>query len=249
MAELKVIGGKEKKKESTEIKDGSDVYKTMRFIENKDRENFYILCLNAKNFITHTELITIGTLTNSLVHPREVFRVAIKNNSASIICVHNHPSGNPAPSAEDIRFSVRLVNAGEIIGIRVLDHVVIGNDSYFSMAEKNIVGFNQQGKTGLIAQGGNEQSNSKAKELHDKLDYARNDILHELFKIEAVIKLGDAKAMQEQDNDTEDRVSWPNVFEIFSDIKDKAIEGVNTLEGLIVEFKILCEKAPERNII
>lgn len=240
MGELKVIGGTKEQKKSTAITGASDVHKAMRFLEGEDRENFYILCLNAKNYVTHTELLTIGTLTNTLVHPREVFRAAIKNNSASIICVHNHPSGDPAPSAEDIRFSVRLVNAGEIIGIRVLDHVVIGNDSYFSMAEKNIVGFNQQGKTELIAQKGEGYFDPKAEELHNKLDYVRNDIIIELLKMEALIKLGYTTA--EDTDKPEDSISWLSVFNIFEDLKDKAVEKVETMEGLISEFRAMYKK-------
>lgn len=242
MGELRVIDGKKSQGKRTQIGGASDVHKAMHFLEREDKENFYILCLNAKNYITHTELITIGTLTNALVHPREVFRTAIKNNSASIICVHNHPSGDPSPSREDIEISIRLVNTGEIIGIWVIDHVIIGNDSYFSMAEKNIVGFNQQGRTSLIAQNGEEHFDSMANELHDKLDDARSNILHELFKIETAIKMGNAKAIHEQDEEPEDRVNWPNVFEILSDIKDKAIEEVNTLEGLIIEFGAMYKK-------
>ncbi len=154
MAESKVISGTKNPKKSTLIKEASDVYRAMRFLENEDRETLYALCLNAKNFVTHRELVTIGTLTSSLIHPREVFRSAIKNNSASVICVHNHPSGDPAPSRGDIDMTLRLIEAGQIIGVKLLDHIVIGNDCYFSMVEENIVGFRQSGKTESIEQKG-----------------------------------------------------------------------------------------------
>lgn len=240
MGELKVIDGTKEQKKSTTITGASDVYKEMLFLTSKDREHFYILCLNAKNFITHTELITIGTLTNSLAHPREVFRPAIKNNSASIICVHNHPSGDPAPSAEDIEVSIRLVNAGEIIGIKVLDHVVIGNGSYFSMKEKNIVGFNQRGKAELIAQKCEGCFESQAEELHDKLEYTRNNLQVELFNMDALIKLGYNTATET--DKPEDSVSWLSVFNIFEGINDKAKEKVEELEGLISEFRAMYKK-------
>ena len=80
--------------------------------------------------------ISIGTLTNSLIHPREAFREAIKEAAAAIIFSHNHPSGDPSPSREDITITGRLVEAGEIVGIKVLDHVIIGNGTYVSMMEK-----------------------------------------------------------------------------------------------------------------
>lgn len=242
MAELKVISGKEKEKKNTLIKDASDVYKAMRFLESEDRENFYVLCLDAKNYVTHTELVSIGTLTNSLAHPREAFRAAIKNNSASVIFAHNHPSGDPAPSRDDIEFSIRLVNAGEIIGIRVLDHVIIGGKSHFSMAEENIVGFNQQGKIGLIAQKSEGHFDSKAEELYHKLDFARTEVMIELFKMEALIKLGDAVTMEEVTDDTEDSVNWLCVFQILADIKNKAMEKVGLLETLIYDFKSMEKK-------
>lgn len=195
MAEVEVINVKEEEKKSTLIKEASDVHKVMQFLENEEKENFYIVCMNAKNHITHRELITIGTLTNSLVHPREVFRTAIKNNSVSIICVHNHPSGDPAPSREDIEFSIRLVNAGEIIGIRVLDHVIIGKNSYFSMKEKNIVGFNQQGKAESMEQKGEGYFDPEAVvEIYDEMS------LHSL-SLKAVASLLKESSSDHEDGD------------------------------------------------
>lgn len=90
--------------------------------------------VNAKNRIIGKELISLGTLTDILIHPREAFKGAILNNSVSIICVHNHPSGNTIPSLEDIEITNRLVNAGELLGISVLDHVIIG-EGYKSLYE------------------------------------------------------------------------------------------------------------------
>lgn len=100
------------------------------------KEVFICLLLNTKNQIVGREVISIGTLNASLVHPREVFQAAIRKNCAAIICAHNHPSGDPQPSPEDIAITQRLVEAGTIIGIEVLDHVVIGDTNFVSLKEQ-----------------------------------------------------------------------------------------------------------------
>jgi len=100
------------------------------------QEVFVSLYLNTKNQIIGYERITMGSLNSSIVHPREIFKGALKRSSAAIICVHNHPSGDPSPSREDIEVTKRLVNAGQILGIEVLDHVIIGDNTYYSLKEK-----------------------------------------------------------------------------------------------------------------
>ncbi|MNV44920.1 hypothetical protein D3C71_1366980 [compost metagenome] len=92
--------------------------------------------LNTKNHVIGQETLSMGSLNASIVHPREVFRAAIKCSSASIICAHNHPSGDPTPSPEDISLTSRLLQAGEIVGIDVLDHLIIGDSSFVSLKEK-----------------------------------------------------------------------------------------------------------------
>lgn len=104
-----------------------------------EREHFVILMLNTKNKVKKRETISVGSLNATVVHPREVFRAAILHNSASIICVHNHPSGDPTPSPEDIQVAKRLTETGELIGIPVLDHMVIGADGYISLQERGLV--------------------------------------------------------------------------------------------------------------
>ena len=101
-------------------------------LENQPNEIFAILCLNTKNKVAGAHIISQGSLSASIVHPREVFKAAILNNAASIILAHNHPSGDPEPSREDIETTKRLVEAGKIIGIEVLDHIIIGK-KYLSM--------------------------------------------------------------------------------------------------------------------
>lgn len=108
----------------------------MRYLE---KEHFRIALLNTKNQIIVTEEISIGTLNASIVHPRDVFMAAIKRNANSMILIHNHPSGDPTPSNEDINITNRLVDAGNIIGIKVLDHIIIGDNRYISFKEKNLI--------------------------------------------------------------------------------------------------------------
>ncbi|MFF2910860.1 MULTISPECIES: DNA repair protein RadC [Bacillales] len=100
------------------------------------KEHFVCLFLNTKNHVIAQETLSMGSLNASIVHPREVFRAAIKCSSASIICAHNHPSGDPTPSPEDIALTGRLLRAGEIVGIDVLDHLIIGDKGFVSLKEK-----------------------------------------------------------------------------------------------------------------
>jgi DNA repair protein RadC len=103
------------------------------------KEHFVVLFLNTKNRVIGRETLSIGSLNASIVHPREVFRSAIARSSASIICVHNHPSGDPTPSQEDIEVTRRLAEAGRIIGIDLLDHIVIADRSYISLKEQGLM--------------------------------------------------------------------------------------------------------------
>ncbi|WP_425446576.1 RadC family protein [Dethiothermospora halolimnae] len=108
----------------------------MRYLK---KEYFKVILLDTKNQIISIENISIGNLNSSIVHPREVFSVAIKRSSASIILTHNHPSGDPTPSGEDINVTNRIVASGNILGINVLDHIIIGDGNYVSLKEKNIL--------------------------------------------------------------------------------------------------------------
>jgi DNA repair protein RadC len=124
---------------STTIKSPADIAALAREVlemHEMAEENFVIVCLNTKNKIAGVHTVSIGSLNASIVHPREVFKAALLNNANGIICLHNHPSGDPEPSREDIEITRRLVEAGEIMGIKVLDHVIIGGQRYLSMKEK-----------------------------------------------------------------------------------------------------------------
>ncbi|MDF2927308.1 MAG: repair protein RadC [Paenibacillaceae bacterium] len=100
------------------------------------KEHFVCLFLNTKNHVIGQETVSVGSLNATVVHPREVFRSAIQRSSAAIICAHNHPSGDPTPSHEDIELTKRLAAAGDIVGIELLDHLVIGDQRYISLKEK-----------------------------------------------------------------------------------------------------------------
>lgn len=105
----------------------------------KKQEVFQLILLDIKNQVISTPLISKGGLTSSIVHPREVFREAIRRSSAAIILVHNHPSGIPEPSQDDKEITSKLIEAGKIIGIEVLDHVIIGDGTFISMKEKELI--------------------------------------------------------------------------------------------------------------
>lgn len=118
--------------------DGANVAAT--FIGDEDREVFFVMCLNTKNRVVAVHRCHVGGLNASLVVPREVFKSAILNNSASIIVSHQHPSGDVNPSREDIDVTKRLVECGKILGIEVLDHIIVNDKAeYFSMKEKGYV--------------------------------------------------------------------------------------------------------------
>lgn len=117
-----------------------DVYTRYRGrFMNCMRENFIALSLDSKNRVIQERCVAIGSLSTSVVHPREVMGPLVRDSAAAFICMHNHPSGDPAPSREDRDCTVRLQKAGKILGINLLDHVVIGHDSYFSFADAGIL--------------------------------------------------------------------------------------------------------------
>jgi len=108
-------------------------------LKDEIKEHFIVVCLNTSNQIIKYETISIGNLNSSIVHPREVFKVAIENNSANIFLIHNHPSGNLEPSNEDIKITKKLVEAGKIFEIRVFDHIIVAGDNYTSFIEQKII--------------------------------------------------------------------------------------------------------------
>lgn len=104
-----------------------------------DREMFYVLALDSKNSVIGANLVSIGSLSASIVHPREVFKFAILSSAAAIVLAHNHPSGSGAPSHEDYACTDRLVSAGKLLGITVLDHIILGDTEHFSFADSGLL--------------------------------------------------------------------------------------------------------------
>lgn len=122
--------------EPAKINSPEDVYRLIYpQLRDDKREHFIILCPNTKNHVIKQQTISIGSLNANIVHPREVFKTALLTSAANIIAVHNHPSGEPTPSREDIEITKKLVESGKMIGIEMLDHVIIGELRHFSMKE------------------------------------------------------------------------------------------------------------------
>lgn len=132
--------------ENWEVKNAdkvTQIFKAILEAENhvdQDKEHFWTVGLNQRNGIKYIELVSLGTLNAALVHPREVFRMAIFEGIGGLIIVHNHPSGSPEPSEDDLTIVQRLKKAGEIIGIKIMDSVIMTRDSqYYSWAEKGLL--------------------------------------------------------------------------------------------------------------
>jgi DNA repair protein RadC len=122
------------------IKDPEAVVKAIRAsIKDKAKEHFKLILLNPRNKIIGISTISIGTLNASLVHPREVFKDAIIHSAASVVLAHNHPSGDPEPSEDDLTITKRLIEAGKILGVEVKDHIIVGKNGFFSFKERGLV--------------------------------------------------------------------------------------------------------------
>lgn len=120
---------------SKELTDPKKVYQLIKNkLKDYSREHFYIIALNSRNHSVAE--VSVGSLNTNIVHPREVFAEAIKNKAASVIIAHNHPSGDPEPSEDDLEVTKRLFEAGKILGIDIMDHIVVAKTSYFSFKEK-----------------------------------------------------------------------------------------------------------------
>ena len=121
------------------LKSPEDVVNIVRGqLKGKKKEHFLVLCLNTRNHLINCNSVSMGSLDTSVVHPREAFKEAVSSSAASVIFVHNHPSGDPEPSGEDIELTKRLAKAGEIVGIEVLDHIIVCDKSYLSLKARNL---------------------------------------------------------------------------------------------------------------
>ena len=124
-------------KQITSPQDIADIF--IPLLRDELKERFILICLNSANKIIKFETISVGSLNASVVHAREIFKAAIENSSASVILLHNHPSGNPEPSHEDIEITKKLIEAGKILEIPVFDHLIIAGNTYTSFVERKII--------------------------------------------------------------------------------------------------------------
>ena len=121
----------------TSPKDVADIF--IPLLRDELKERFILVCLNSANKIIRHETVSIGNLNSSVVHPREIFKAAIEHSSASVILIHNHPSGNPEPSNEDISITKKLVEAGKLLEIPVFDHIIIAGTAFTSFVERRLI--------------------------------------------------------------------------------------------------------------
>lgn len=129
-----------------QIKTPEDVWRQCSDLSNMAQESFHVLLLNAKNHLMNRHMVTLGLVDASLVHPREVLRPAIVDGASALVLVHNHPSGDPTPSAEDIRITKQLIEAGRTVDIKIMDHIIIGQktesqNGFISMREEGLCNF------------------------------------------------------------------------------------------------------------
>jgi DNA repair protein RadC len=129
------------------VKSSSDAARIFQtFLKGVDREYFVALLLDGKNRPNALNVVSIGSLNFSVVHPREVFKPGVVSNAASLLFGHNHPSGDTSPSREDIESTRRLVKVGDLLGIKVLDHVIVGEEQYFSFADRGLIKSDGEGE-------------------------------------------------------------------------------------------------------
>ncbi len=204
----------------------ASAFAAMKFLLKQDREKFYVLHLNAQLQLLGRELIAQGSLTNATVHPREVFKGAILNNSACILLAHNHPSGSAVPSSDDLAITDKLIMAGRLLGIPVNDHIIVGQGHYYSFVEERD-GSRESGKA--LTESSSMLSRNASEEMKTVLDLSREaeDIMGRLEFI---------------------RVSAINLMEKAEGIRDQTIMGFQTLmfkleeeiNWIVREFKKLC---------
>lgn len=130
----------EKEKVVKKCSSPSDIYEMNKYLfKNKKQEYFYCLYLNSKNELVERKLLFMGTVNKSVVHPREVFKYAYLSSASGIVCMHNHPSGDVSPSRDDIMFTKALVEVGRVQSIPILDHIVVGNEGYYSFSDHGLI--------------------------------------------------------------------------------------------------------------
>lgn len=136
---LKIVRERSFLYENRKINNPCEAYNLVKnFLVDSDREKFLVVCLDTRKQPVSIQTVSIGHISSTIVHPREVFKVAVLSNASSIICFHNHPTGNSNPSGEDEDMTLRLKECGEILGIALVDHIIVGsNESFYSFKEHN----------------------------------------------------------------------------------------------------------------
>lgn len=134
------LGRRKCKKKKRTIKTPQDVYNAVKHYGDREQEHLIVISLNGAREIIGEQVVTIGTMDKTLIHPREVFATPLKERAAAIVIAHNHPSGNIEPSSDDKKATKRIVDSGEILGIKVVDHIVFSLDSYYSFLEHGLLG-------------------------------------------------------------------------------------------------------------
>ncbi len=130
---------KEKAEKEVYVNSPEDVVKEAKHIRENKKENLLVLYLDARNKLIYKEIVSIGTLNANLAHPREVFEPAVRHLAAQIVLTHNHPSGDPEPSQDDLVMTKRLLESGKILGIEVVDHVIVTKNGFLSFKDKNLI--------------------------------------------------------------------------------------------------------------
>lgn len=123
----------------TRFSSSEDIYQAFRFLAQETKEHFIALHLDSKNRVICVDLVSTGSLTASIVHPREVFKSALLSSAAAMVFMHNHPGQDPTPSREDMEITTRLREAGDLLGIRILDHIIICEYNYVSFADRGLI--------------------------------------------------------------------------------------------------------------
>jgi DNA repair protein RadC len=233
-------------KEAPQVANSRSVFDMMYEEASKqDRECFWVIPLTGKNHIIGINLVSMGCLTSSIIHPREVFKSAILANAANIILVHNHPSGDPTPSHDDKEVTKRLKDAGDILGIKVLDHIIVGGKRYSSLEDgdwtlENKTPARKERKHEAMAENvkdGIQLIDGMTKEKAKQYIKALNEINKELFQMMAIGEV--INALQEP-NVASDRLGHiiSNVGRLGETINDKSNAVFGLLDECFAELRI-----------
>jgi DNA repair protein RadC len=238
---------KEKSKQVPDVEAAAEIFKSILSAESEvdhDKEHFWVIGLNSKNIVLYVELVALGTLNNSLVHPREIYRMAIMKIAAQIIIGHNHPSGCAEASHEDRLITDRLRIAGEILGIKLLDHIVIGNNKpgCFSFHRKSFLGEDLKGSLNQIQieKGGMEmekvmESDIKVKgDILDQIEDKRGKAISNVYDLKTLAEISITTTLE--DNQSK-KTDWICIFNLFRRSLDAIEKSLEEMDELITGYR------------